>query len=164
VSFLSLYTRAAFTAPINPPGATPEVSLSQVWQALEQKVKYAERFVGGAITNTDVLSTDTNEHGQRVTTREVVFKEGGRRIKEVCTEIPMTKVEFAQPNGGLVCNIVSSGAEGELYMTYTFEYFYPGTQGEELAAEAEKTKKMAKVAVESTIKVIREMVKDGRIK
>lgn len=157
-------TNTAFTAALNPPGANPILTLPQIWTALEQKVRYAERFVGGAISSTDVLSVTTNSHGQRVTTREIIFKEDNRRIKEVCTEFPNMKVEFAQPNGGLVCNVVSEGAEGELYMTYTFQYLYPGIEEAEAEAKGEQTRKMARVAVESTIKVIREMVKDGRIK
>lgn len=114
-------TQIAYTVQINPPGATPTLTIDQVWKALEIKVQHAEWFVAGALKSTDVLSVETNEQGHRVTTREVVFVDGGKRIREVCTEYPMMKVEYTQPCGGLVCNIVSQGSGGEedLLMTYT---------------------------------------------
>lgn len=76
-------------------------------------------------------------------------------------------VEFLQPgDGGRVQNIVSEGADGELYMTYTFEWKHPELEGdgEGLRRRLEVERKMAKVAVEGTIKVMREMVADGRWK
>ena len=48
-------------------------------------------------------------------------------------------------------------------MTYTFEWLHPGAGEEELAEFGVKEKKVAQTAVESTIKAIREMVKDSRI-
>jgi hypothetical protein len=115
-------TYNAFTAPINPPGATPVLNIDQIWAALELKVPHAEWFVGGALKSTDVISVDTNKHGQRVTTREVVFVEGDKRVREVCTEYPGLKIDFEQPGGGLVTNVVSSGENGpeDLYLTYTY--------------------------------------------
>jgi hypothetical protein len=112
---------AAYTAHINPLDATPKLSIDQVWTALEQKIQHAEWFVAGTLKSTDVLSVDTDDQGHRVTTREVVFIEGERRIKEICTEYPKLKVEFGQPCGGLVCNIVAEGPGGptDLWMTYT---------------------------------------------
>lgn len=115
-------THVAYTAHINPPDASPVLNIAQVWTALEQKVTHAEWFVGGALKSTDVLSVGTDEHGHRVTTREVVFVEGDKRIKEVCTEYPKMKIDFTQPCGGLVSNIVSQGSNGpeDLYLTYTY--------------------------------------------
>jgi hypothetical protein len=114
-------TNVAYTTHVNPPGASPKLTITQVWKALEEKVRHAEWFVSGALKSTDVLSVDTDEQGHKVTTREVVLVEGDRRIREVCTEYPMLKVEFTQPCGGLVCNIVSEGPSGpeDLCMTYT---------------------------------------------
>lgn len=114
-------TYNAFTAPINPPDASPVLNMDQIWAALEQKVPHAEWFVGGALKSTDVISVDKDEHGHRVTTREVVFVEGDKRIREVCTEYPGLKIDFKQPCGGLVSNIVSRGDKGpdDLYLTYT---------------------------------------------
>jgi hypothetical protein len=111
----------AYTAHINPPGASPVLTISQVWNALTEKVRHAEWFVAGALKSTDVLSEHTDEQGHKVTTREVIFVEGEKRIKEDCTEYPMLKVDFTQPCGGLVCNIISEGPGGpeDLCLTYT---------------------------------------------
>lgn len=114
-------SNVAYTAPINPSGAEPVLTIDQVWKALELKVPHAEWFVAGALKSTDVISVDSDEHGRRVTTREVVFVEDGKRIREVCTEYPKMKIDFTQPGGGLVTNVVSNGGGGpdDLYMTYT---------------------------------------------
>jgi hypothetical protein len=114
-------TNVAFTSPINPSGASPVLTIDQIWTALELKVQHAEWFVAGALKSTDVLSVDKDKYGNRVTTREVVFVEGDKRVKEVCTEYPKQKIDFDQLDGGLVSNIVSHGAGGaeDLYMTYT---------------------------------------------
>jgi len=75
----------AFSAPINPSGASPVLTKQQVYACLEHKVRHAEDFVPGAIKSTKVLDESTDEHDRPVITREVVFIEGDRRVKEVCT-------------------------------------------------------------------------------
>ncbi|KIV77983.1 hypothetical protein PV11_09754 [Exophiala sideris] len=156
----------AFTAPINPPGATPVLTYAQIWQGLEKKVRAGQDFVGGAITSTDVISTSKTKHGNHVTVREVVFRDGDRRVREECIAFPPMKVEFHQPNGSTVQNVVSEDAEGNLFMTYTFEWLHPELEGDEagLAAAKDKEFNVAKMAVNKSIETIREMVKDGRIK
>jgi len=158
----------AFTAPINPSGVTPVLTLQQIWTALQHKIVAAEKFVGGAILSTDVLSKSTDSVGRVVTEREVVFREGNRRVHESCTEFPQMKVEFRQPDGSTIMNIVSEDArgseEGDLFMTYAFEWLHPGASEKELDEKRIKEKRIAAMAVESTIKVIREMVVNGQIK
>jgi hypothetical protein len=158
----------AYTAPINPNGATPILTLPQIWTALQLKIIAAEKFVGGAILSTDVLSKSTDSLGRAVTEREVVFREGNRRVRETCTEFPQMKVEFRQPDGSTIMNIVSEGAkgaeEGDLWMSYAFEWLHPGASAEELSEKRVKEKRMAAMAVESTIRVMREMVVSGQIK
>ena len=158
----------ACTAPINPSGATPVLTLGQIWTALQHKIVAAEKFVGGAILKTDVLSKSTDPVGRAVTEREIVFHEGNRRVRETCTEFPQMKVEFRQPDGSTIMNIVSEGAkgaeEGDLWMTYSFEWLHPGASEEELGGKRVKEKKIAALALESTIRVMREMVGSGQIK
>ncbi|KAF2396916.1 DUF1857-domain-containing protein [Trichodelitschia bisporula] len=158
----------AYTAPLNPAGASPILTLPQVWAALQHKVNRAETFVPGAIRHTDILSHTTDQHGRAVTVREVTFREGNRRVRETCVFYPYMKVEFRQPDGSLVMNIVSEGPrgaeEGDLQMTYTFEWLHPEMSQGELAERKGKERAMAKMAVDSTIRVIRDMVRDGRIK
>lgn len=85
----------AFTAPINPPGVSPVLTIDQVWAGLHRKVRHAEEFVAGAIKHTDVISESKDDHGREVVTRDVIFVEGDRKVREVCTFFPQMKVEVS---------------------------------------------------------------------
>jgi hypothetical protein len=72
----------AYTAPINPPSASPVLTVPQVWAGLQRKIRFAQEFVS-AITDCEVLS---EENG--VVTRVVKFKPGmgaSPSAKEVVT-------------------------------------------------------------------------------
>jgi len=86
----------AWTSPINPAGSKP-LTLAQIWAGLHRKVRHAEEFVPAAIKSTDVISESVDEHGREVITRDVVFIEGGRKAREVCTFYPSMKVEVCTP-------------------------------------------------------------------
>lgn len=75
----------AFTAPINPPGADPILTRSQIWNGLLFKIRSAETFVPAGIQSTTVLSESVDEAGNPVTLREVVFRADQRRVKETVT-------------------------------------------------------------------------------
>lgn len=151
----------AFTAPINPPGADPILTRSQIWNGLLFKIRSAETFVPAGIQSTTVLSESVDEAGNPVTLREVVFRADQRRVKETVTAHKDSRVDFVQPDGSTISNIVSEGAAGELYMTYAFEWRHPGASEEELAALREREKMMSKGAVEGTISAMRELVRKG---
>lgn len=63
-----LAINVAYTAPINPPGASPVLTPTQVWDGLVHKVHHAEKFVS-VITGCEV--TDKNEDGSTITRRVV---------------------------------------------------------------------------------------------
>ncbi|CAA9964224.1 DUF1857 domain containing protein [Pyrenophora teres f. maculata] len=161
------------TTPINPPSATPPLTAPQLWAGLQRKIRFAQEFVP-VIESCTVLSEEaassSGSFGSSgtVVTREVIFKKGQTpkpRAKEVVRSYWPSWVEFEQEDGSVIRNIISEGGgQGELYMTYAFQFV---VQGEEGSAGAEeevgRLKKMAKMAVESSIAAIREMVKDGRI-
>lgn len=154
----------AFTAPLNPPGATPILRREQIWAGLLLKIRSAETFVPAAIEFTSVVSESIDPSTQNpITIREIVFREDQRKVKETVTAYENCRVEFIQPNGSLISNVVSEGAEGELYMTYIFEWRHPGASEEELQALYQKEKKMSKMAVEGTITVLRELVNSGKL-
>ncbi|KAL2827383.1 DUF1857-domain-containing protein [Aspergillus cavernicola] len=154
----------AFTAPLNPPGATPTITKSQVWAGLLLKIRSAETFVPAAIQSTTVLSESTDPSTQNpVTVREVVFRADQRKVKETVTAYEDCRVDFVQPDGSLVSNVVSEGAGGELYMTYVFEWRHAGASKGELLELYEKEKKMSQMAVEGTIAVMRELVQSGKL-
>lgn len=126
----------AYTAPINPPGASPILTPSQVWTGLQYKVRRAEKFVP-VITACEVLSEElpaSRPDGLHVITRRATFREGagpkgGGTVKEVCRLYEPCRIEFGQEDGTTVGNYVSVGPEGELMMTYVFEWRVEGVEG-----------------------------------
>lgn len=159
---MSSTNNVAFTAPINPPGTTP-LSRDQIWAGLLLKIRSAETFVAAAIQSTDVVSESTDAQGNSVTVREVLFRESQKKVKEVVTAFEPCRVEFEQPDGSRVLNVISEGAAGDFYMTYIFEWRHPGVSKEELAALYEKEKGMSRMAVEGTIKVMRQLVEEKKL-
>lgn len=156
----------AYTAPINPPNTTPVLTVPQVWQGLQRKIRFAQEFVS-AITSCTVL-----EDKDGVVTREVTFKEGlglATGVREVVKSYEPTWVDFHQEDGTVIRNLIAAGPDGtdeSLHMTYMFEWHYPKI--EEGSVEAKETherlKKMPKMAVDMSINRIREMVVEGKIK
>jgi len=88
----------AYTAPINPPNTTPVLTVPQVWQGLQRKIRFAQEFVS-AITSCTVL-----EDKDGVVTRAVTFKEGlglATDVREVVksyepTWVSLTSLSFWQ--------------------------------------------------------------------
>lgn len=161
---MSSTNNVAFTAPLNPPGATTILKIDQIWAGLLLKIRSAETFVPAAIQSTEVISESNDAStGNPVTVREVVFRADQRKVRETVTAYEPSRVLFAQPDGSVVNNIVSEGADGELYMTYTFEWNHPNVSKEELATLRQKEKAMAKGAVEGTISKLRALVEDGTL-
>ena len=88
----------AYTAPINPPNTTPVLTVPQVWQGLQRKIRFAQEFVS-AITSCTVL-----EDKDGVVTRKVTFKEGmgiATNVREVVksyepTWVSLTSLSFLQ--------------------------------------------------------------------
>ncbi|KAI1774821.1 DUF1857-domain-containing protein [Hypoxylon cercidicola] len=160
----------AYTAPINPAGASPTLTVPQIWAGLQRKVRRAQDFVP-IIEACDVLSEETDERtGNLKVVRDVRFKKGfepsvGTLVRETCVHFAPRRVDFEQPDGSTIANIVSDGPDGALLMTYAFEWRYPDVEegGEEARALEEKSWKTAKTAVHGSIDTIRRLVKDGEI-
>ena len=161
---MSSTNNIAFTAPINPPGTTPVLTTEQIWNGLLLKIRSAETFVPAAIQSTKVISDSVDPStGNPITVREVLFRETQKTVQETVTAFEATRVEFAQPDGSKISNVISAGAGEELYMTYIFEWRHPDVSKEELAALYEKEKKMSQMAVEGTINVLRELVQEKKL-
>ncbi|OTB04389.1 hypothetical protein M426DRAFT_320760 [Hypoxylon sp. CI-4A] len=163
----------SYTAPINPAGSSPTLTQAQIWTGLQRKVRLPQEFVP-IIKACTILSEETlPETGNLRVVREAQFlpgsqpacADGENRVREVCTYLPPCKIEFAQPDGSSVENVVSTGPDGELLMTYVFEWRFPGV--DEGSAEAkrleERSWKTAKIAVHGSIDTIRRLVKEGEI-
>ncbi|KAI0023730.1 hypothetical protein F4780DRAFT_20342 [Xylariomycetidae sp. FL0641] len=155
----------AYTAPINPAGSAPVLNQAQVWAGLEKKVRRAQDFVP-VIEACAVLAETTLPSGDLQVQREVRFR--GREedpVHEVCTHFAPCRVVFEQKDGSTITNVISKGREGELLMSYVFEWRHPQVvEGSEEAGELEQQHwKTAKMAVESSIDTIRRMVQEGTI-
>lgn len=82
----------AYSAPINRPSQSPTLTIPQLWAGLQHKIRFAQDFVP-AIISTYVLEERVDEKkGVPVVVREVVFKEGNRRVREECWEWAPCKV------------------------------------------------------------------------
>ncbi|KAF2471502.1 DUF1857-domain-containing protein [Lindgomyces ingoldianus] len=156
----------AYTSKINPEGVSPVLTIPQIWQGLQRKIRFAHEFVP-VIESCEVL-----EDKDGVVTRQVKFKKGQGPMdeaREVVRSYYPAWVDFQQDDGSHIRNIVSDGPGGslkDLHMTYVFEFRLPDIAESDTAAvekELARLKGMSKKAVESSIEVIREMVKDGRI-
>lgn len=158
---MSSANNLAFTALVNPQGESP-LSRDQVWAGLLLKIRSAETFVPGAISSTNVLTESVDPAGNAVTVREVVFRESGQAKQETVTVFEPARVEFTQ-SGGNISNVISEGGNGELYLTYIFEWKHPGASKEELEEFMAKEKNMAKSAVEGTLKSIRQLVSEKKL-
>ncbi|KAI1807075.1 DUF1857-domain-containing protein [Daldinia bambusicola] len=163
----------SYTAPINPSDASPTLTISQVWAGLQRKVRRAQDFVP-IIEECNVLSEEpSQETGNLTIIREVRFAAGkepnsaskGGLVKETCIHYPPCRVDFGQPDGSNISNIVSEGPDGELFMTYAFEWRYPGVEkgSEEAKKLEERSWKTAKLAVHGSIDTIRRLVKGGEL-
>ncbi|KAK2472349.1 hypothetical protein H9L39_16229 [Fusarium oxysporum f. sp. albedinis] len=86
-------------------------------------------------------------------------------VKEVVYEFAPTRVDFYQPDGSKIFNIVSVDQGGNLILTFAFEWWHPQVEAESEEAKQlrEKYFKMAKGAVEGTINAIRKFVKQDEL-
>lgn len=128
------------------------------------KIRSAETFVPEAIQSTKVLSETTDPTtGNAVTVREVLFRETQKTVRETVTAYEKCRTEFEQPDGSKISNVISDGADGQLYLTYIFEWRHPGVTEEDRLALLERETRMSKMAVEGTIKALRELNEEDRL-
>ncbi|KAF2127093.1 DUF1857-domain-containing protein [Dothidotthia symphoricarpi CBS 119687] len=154
----------AYTAPINPAGVKPVLTTAQVYAGLDRKIYFPQEFVP-VIESCEVI-----EEKDGVVVRDVVFKAGGpkKQAREWVRSYWPAWHDFEQEDGSHVRNIISdgpSGEEGDLLLTYTFQYQLPHLAEGSKEAEEQlvKLKGVAKNAVNKSIDVIRKMVIEGKI-
>ncbi|MCJ1438479.1 hypothetical protein MMC27_007869 [Xylographa pallens] len=155
---------AAVTLPINPPSASPVLTVPQIWAGLLIKCKEPQHFVA-AMSDCRVTS-ETETQIVRIIT---IGKDGmmgqpvGTELRERIELAKPMQADFYMDNGTHISNIVSVGPEepGELYMTFTFDIVAP--EGTVTEAEHAKTVKTGLTTVRHTIEVIRGLVKEGKL-
>ncbi|KPM36860.1 hypothetical protein AK830_g9697 [Neonectria ditissima] len=159
----------AYTAPINPPGASPTLTQVQVWAGLRLKALRPQEFVP-AITACEIISAETIESGYKVV-RDVTFssdstiKADRAPVREICYHYAPNRVEFQQEDGSRISNIISRGEDGGLFLTYSFEWRHREVaEGSDQARTLEESHwKVAKMAVEKRILSFRRLVTSGEI-
>ena len=162
----------AYTAPVNPPGTTPTLTAPQIWEGLKDKVRHADKFVP-IISACEVLAEagDGDDTAGHAITRAVTFRAGvagpggataGGRVVEVCRLYGPCRIDFEQEDGTTIGNYVSEGPEGELYMTYVFQWKVDGvTTGSAEAGELRM--KYKKVSFLPCLAVVVEVDRGGRL-
>lgn len=152
----------AYTAAVNAPGE-PQLTRDQVWAGLLLKIRSAETFFPSVIESTEVLSESVEPStGNAVTIREIVFRETQTKTQETVMAFEPCRLDFEQSNTS-ASNIISEDSSGNLYLTYTFEWRHPRSSQEQLAGRLEKEKRMSQLAVEGTIKAMRQLVQAGKL-
>jgi hypothetical protein len=113
---------------------------------------------------------DSPQHNLGMCQHTLSTQQHPRSSSEDQTDVPI-QIDFHQPNGSTITNTISEGpkgaAEGDLLMTYTFEWYHPEIDAKDTAKVAEQREahmKTAVMAVEKSIESIRRMVVEGKIK
>ncbi|KAF6217767.1 hypothetical protein HO133_006594 [Letharia lupina] len=154
------------TYPINPPNASPVLTLAEFWEVMQVKCRKPELFVA-PISACEVLEETDKFMKRTVTFREGMGPPGGKVVEDMDIRAPW-KVDFRNlDTGAFINNTISQGKdETDLYLTFYFEWPYPKI--EEGSEEAKKTSdqlwEQARKTVQHTIDVAREMKGKGELK
>jgi len=135
----------SYTAPVNPPGAEPVLTQSQIWECIKRKVRHAEQFVP-AITQTEILSESKVEGEVVSLQRRITFAPGGHpagaeNAVETCRFFAPCRVDFVAADGSAIINAVSVGPTAQpddLNYTYIFEWRHPDLKANTREAEIQK--------------------------
>lgn len=130
----------AYTAPINPPETPPPLTQDQVWAGLKLKAIRPREFVP-AIVACEVLHREAFDSGDKVE-RIVTFasdanlKEDPDPVKEICYHYDKNLVVYHEEDGSTIYNVISTGQDGGLYLTYSFEWRHPDVPEGSVEAKA----------------------------
>ncbi|KAK4704508.1 hypothetical protein P7C70_g1700, partial [Phenoliferia sp. Uapishka_3] len=142
---------------VNPINCASILTLDQLWKGLSKKERNPELFIP-SITSCEVLSDEGNK-----LSRDVHF--GDKCMREELEWHDSTIVYFEMANGTRITNVVSFNEMNELVLTFSFAGGLPpaGFDADGKAFGAEKLNAIFGGGIDSTLRVIREMVKDGRV-
>ena len=180
------------TSPVNPPNASPVLTLAQVWEVMQIKARKPQLFVA-PISACEVLEENDSFLKRVATFTEGMGPPGGRITEDVnlrapwkvcsrpdlaarTSSLPSTladsprypQVDFRNlDSGGFISNLISQGKdETDLYLTYYFEWPYPKVEdgSEEAKKLSEQLWDTARKTVQHSIDVAREMKSKGELK
>lgn len=148
------------TLQINGDPNEPRLARSQIWRGLVMKAENAVPFVP-AISYCQVM-----ERGDGHLIREIVLR--GERLRERVTFYPERTVKFDRLSGSAMGTILNEIVEDErdaLLVRFTFTLEVEGLAhgSPEEAAYAKMMEDDYMVAVTTTVKTIRRLVKDGSL-
>ncbi|KAM0799765.1 hypothetical protein BDR22DRAFT_806865 [Usnea florida] len=154
------------TSPVNPPNASPVLTLAQVWEVMQIKARKPQLFVA-PISACEVLEENESFLKRVATFTEGMGPPGGKITEDVDLRAPW-KVDFRNlDSGGFISNLISQGKdETDLYLTYYFEWPYPKVEdgSEEAKKLSEQLWDTARKTVQHSIDVAREMKSKGELK
>ncbi|CAD6571160.1 MAG: hypothetical protein ASARMPREDX12_006485 [Alectoria sarmentosa] len=154
------------TYPINPPNASPVLTLSEVWEVMQVKCRKPQIFVA-PMSACEVLEETDSFMKRSVTFKEGMGPPGGKVIEDLDIRAPW-KVDFRNlDTGAFINNTISHGNhETELYLTFYFEWPFPTIKegSEEAKEKSNQLWEQARMTVQHTIDVAREMKTKGELK
>lgn len=178
-------THIAVTLPVNPPSSSPALTQAQCWEGLKIKSREPQAFLPisectitedrgdagitrriKAIEGKGLLPGEVTEVITYYSPTQVGFLLRGRLAADADTVAMDLKVNFHMLEKPVdVSNIISVGANDELYLTFTFIMEIPGVvEGTpEANSKADAMVATARKAIQKTIDVIRQLVNDGKL-
>lgn len=115
----------SLSVPLNPPGASPIITLKHAWAAFVHKARRPQDFIPVVSSCTIISETPTS------IACEVSFHPGvghERVIREVCTLHPPCRIDYEIEGGSTAVNTISEMPDGELIMTFTFGWAHPDVE------------------------------------
>ncbi|KAL2042841.1 hypothetical protein N7G274_004601 [Stereocaulon virgatum] len=153
------------TYPINPPSASPPLTLAEMWQVMLLKCRKPELFVA-PMSSSHVIEETPTFMKRTITMKTDADLPHGEQTEELQIRAPWKIDFFNLSTGAFVNNTISQGTDEEdLYLTFYFEWPYPDLiEGSEEAREMEgKLWGMARAVVKHTIDYAREMKREGKL-
>ncbi|KAJ7041569.1 DUF1857-domain-containing protein [Mycena alexandri] len=146
----------AATRPVNTPGAAPSLTEEQLWKGLDYKARNPMVFFP-MITETNMKSDEGNKFERESTL------DNGHAITE-SIELHAPTIVYAEMSiGWRVTNMISYGPAGELLLTISSANGIPGVAPDKPKPSAQELNAMTASALEKTLGVIRELVKEGKL-
>ncbi|KAH0541979.1 hypothetical protein FGG08_003611 [Glutinoglossum americanum] len=148
----------AYTVPINPPSASPMLTKDEVWSGLIKKARRAQDYIP-IIDHCEIVSEDKDGLVRDVNIKPGFFMPEGL-VREEVKWVEKVRLDYTIKGDSprSIVNLLSEGGgEGELYLTFIFEFnkdVEPGSQEE--ADTWALYHAGAKKSVEHTVKIIRE--------
>ncbi|KAJ7513138.1 DUF1857-domain-containing protein [Mycena galericulata] len=151
----------AVTRPVNPAGATTILTEAQIWKGMEYKARNPKPFLPN-FQSSKTISDTGNKFVLESTVELPVM--GSIVLKEDIELHAPTMVYFETSLGGLrVTNIISYGPAEELLLTWAFANGIPGIPADKPKPSAKELNERMGTAVEKSLEIVRQLVKEGKI-